>query len=182
VSSQSLNRHVEGRASGVTKGGHHGDTDRLAYLWRWRPNIEALARHRGATRETSADVASEVYAIAWARLDRVPDDDEGARRWLYRTATFVTANMSRRVNHQAHIAERLRLDPASETVSPDQVFYRVELLEAFGSLSSKDQRLLLQAALGLRGAGLAKELGCSPSAASTRLSRSRGRLRNAIDM
>jgi DNA-directed RNA polymerase specialized sigma24 family protein len=76
----------------------------------------------------------------------------------------------------------LGLNSASDAVSSNNVLCRVELLEAFGSLSSEDQRLLLHAARGLQGASLAKELGCSPSAASSRLSRSRARFRKAIEM
>lgn len=92
----------------------HG-SDVLAYLQR-----------RVRLAEDAADLLSEVFVIAWRKVDLLPAADERLRMWLFVTARNVLANHqrgSRRADDLAvalrtQLAEQLRTRPSSSS-SPE---------------------------------------------------------------
>lgn len=175
-------------AEASVQSGHHGPgcsccQARFVALWPARGGIEGSLRRRGADRETAADAVAEAYAIAWERLDRLPHDPAQARAWLRTTAGWVLMNLWRRMARQVDVAERLAPRHAGDD-SPrhHSVGHRTEVVDAFRSLTSRDRWILwLQASRGLSTAQLARELGCSSSAALVRLHRARRRFESALE-
>ena len=135
-----------------------------AYAWRRDPD--------GAD-----DVAAETFAIAWQRLDAVPDE---ALPWLIGVARNVRLHCER--------GERRRRERERQSTRDDVVPSFLEALEAhsaladaLGRLSAGDREILLLAAWDrLDRAGLAAALGCSKTAAGVRLFRARRRLAVAL--
>jgi DNA-directed RNA polymerase specialized sigma24 family protein len=124
-----------------------------------------------------------VYSIAWNKLDRIPDTDDRALRWLFRVALWVLWNTRRRTAHQVQVRERLRHEGTYQGDGSQEGSDRALIVEAYLSLSRDDRRVLgLLATRGMSMNDLADELGCSYAAALVRASRARQRLRNAIDM
>lgn len=149
--------------------------DRLAALYdEYAPRVYAYAlRHCGPV--DADDVVAETFAIAWRRLDVVPEPAIG---WLIVTARNVVSGR-RRVDRK-HLdlarlaAETVRHDePAAEEVA---VRRRV-VLDALGTLSEREREaLLLTAWDGLDHAAAAAVAGCSTRAFRARLMRARARL------
>lgn len=149
------------------------DRFRQLYDEHWA-DIAAYARRRLPDAD-AADLAAEVFLVAWRRIDAVPDGAAG-RLWLFGVARRVHAN------HQRARRRRDRLNLAlvevftqqrSEVSAPESL----EAVSAMSSLSAKDQELLRLAAWeGLRPAEIAAVLGCSVNAATIRLHRARQRL------
>ena len=136
--------------------------------------VRAYAARRVPPGEVD-DVASDVFVVAWRRLDDVPGD---ALPWLLVCARRIVANQVRSTRRQA--ALRLRLGherPVSFEVSlPD-----TGLGKALGALSVDDREaLLLVAWEGLDHRRAALVMGCSPRAFSMRVHRARARLAAAM--
>jgi RNA polymerase sigma-70 factor, ECF subfamily len=121
------------------------------------------------------DVASEVFVVAWRRLDDVPED---ALPWLLACAKRVVANRWRSSRRQAALRERLSGErphvlPAGDGDSA--------LGEAFASLSMADREVLMLVAWeGLNPRRAAIVVGCSHRAFAMRLHRARRRLATAM--
>ena len=127
------------------------------------------------------DVTAEIFAVAWRKVDRMPDD---ALPWLYGVARNEIRN--RRRSHRRTQALKLKLSGQAESqdLGPEPIIVRnselQELMTALRSLSDNDQELLLlhtHEELDYEQMGVA--LGCSPEAARKRLARAIGRLRRA---
>jgi RNA polymerase sigma-70 factor, ECF subfamily len=137
--------------------------------------VRAYARRR-VDPVAADDAVSEVFVIAWRRLDDVPED---ALPWLLGCARRVLAHQRRRVGRDAALVERLAMSARvapTITVSDDAVLGR-----ALAQLRDRDRELLLLIAWeGLEPAQAAEVLGCSRSAVDTRLHRARKRLAEAL--
>lgn len=59
-----------------------------------RRPLLAYALRRTGSPEDAADVVAETFAIAWRRLDAIPDG-EASRLWLYAACRRVIANHGR---------------------------------------------------------------------------------------
>jgi RNA polymerase sigma-70 factor (ECF subfamily) len=133
--------------------------------------VRAYARRRVG--DTAADDAvSEVFVVAWRRLDDIPDNE---RAWLYGCARNVIAHQRRRAARDAALVERLA---QSSTVGPanDEA-----LAVAFSELAERDREVLMLTAWeGLEPAEAAVVLGCSRGALRVRLHRARRRLAQAL--
>lgn len=129
------------------------------------------------------DVVAEVFAVAWRKVERMPDG-ELTLPWLYGVARNEVNNRRRanrrfralisRLGGQAH-----HPDPGPETVIVRQTELET-LMEALGTLRPEDRELLLlrtHEELDYSQIGIA--VGCSPEAARKRLSRATSRLRRA---
>ena len=128
------------------------------------------------------DIASQTLAIAWHRGDVLPADRGGRCAWLIVVARNLLANSQRSRLRAAHLDVRIRaglaagvpmveLDPAAIVVD------RMAASTAMRRLTPRDQEILqLVAWDGLDLTGLARVLGCSSTAAATRLHRARRRL------
>jgi RNA polymerase sigma-70 factor (ECF subfamily) len=137
-----------------------------------------LAYAQRRTDATSAqDVVSEVFVVAWRRLDDVPLDD--AMPWLLACARRVLANDRRSTQRRSALVDRL-----AETAGPTTYWPDVEdrsLARALSTLSDSDRELLLLLTWEeLTVAQAATVLGCSRHTLAMRLYRARRRLARAL--
>ena len=145
---------------------------------RYASAVLAYARRR-VDPSTAEDIAAEVFAIAWRRIDDVPES--AALPWLYGTARNVLANelRARRRRHKlvehATTAAHIRSARDEDSDSNDAV------LTALRQLSAEEQEVLMLAAWEeLDGRQAATALGCSPTAYRIRLHRARRKLRQQL--
>ena len=133
---------------------------------------------RSATPELAADAFSDVFLVAWRRLDDVPAGDE-ARLWLLAVARRTLANARRASRRQASLTERLAASlPRSAFVAPPPDAPDGRLRAALARLAPDDAELLrLVAWEGLSPTEAAAVLEVTPALARVRLHRARARLR-----
>jgi len=152
-----------------------------------RLRLEGLfVKHAGAVRAyarrridagAADDTVSEVFLIAWRRLDDCPPD---ALPWLLACARRVLANQRRGARRRGALAERMSMTAASVTHGSD-VGDGV-LGRALAELSDLDREVLLLIAWeGLEPARAAAAFECSRAALAVRLHRARRRLAAAIE-
>ncbi len=139
--------------------------------------VRAYAWRRGA--DTADDVVAETFALAWQRLDHLPD---APLPWLIGIARNVRLNQERGERRR-----REREMRSAQSEAPSSFMEEFEthssLTEAFRRLSERDREVLLLAAWErLDRAGLATALGCSKTAAGVRLYRARKRLAAALSL
>lgn len=141
----------------------------------------AAAVRAYALRRTDAasadDAVSEVFVIAWRRLEKVPDD---ALPWLLACARRVLANQRRSERRRLALGERLKRPAAqhAEVAVPTDG----HLGAALAALKESDRELLLLLAWeGLEPEGAALVLGCSRRTIAVRAHRARQRLALALD-
>jgi RNA polymerase sigma-70 factor, ECF subfamily len=135
--------------------------------------------HRRVASAAADDVVSEVFVIAWRRLDQAPPDE---LPWLLGIARGVLANQRRGDARRLALRDRLTARAGGGIEhGPDSPGGESEVLVAFGSLSQRDQELLLLVAWdGLDRAQAASVLGIGTTAFSVRLHRARRRLERAL--
>jgi RNA polymerase sigma-70 factor (ECF subfamily) len=133
---------------------------------------------RSATPELAADAFSDVFLVAWRRLDDVPAGD-AARLWLLAVARRSLANGRRAARRRAGLTERLAASlPRSAFVVPSPEAPDGRLRAALARLAPDDAELLrLIGWEGLSPAQAAAVLGVTPALARVRLHRARARLR-----
>ena len=137
--------------------------------------VWAYARRRVVASDVE-DVVADVMAVAWRRLEDVPDDDQ-ALPWLYGVARRTIANRRRSQHRRARLLERLGRERTVDTPRDD----RPDVIAALERLRPSDREVLRLAAWEQLGpAEIAVVLGCSANAAALRLSRARRRLRAAM--
>lgn len=130
----------------------------------------------------AADVAADVFVIAWRRIRDVPLGSE-ARLWLYGVARNVMSNHTRSARRRGRLVERLRnelhvLPAASNTATADAVALR----QALSELREDDRELLLLATWeGLSPSQIASVLEMPPGTVRSRLHRARRALRDALE-
>jgi len=139
--------------------------------------IEYLSRR--VNHDRVEDLASEVFTVAWRKLDKVAPGEE--LPWLYKIAG----------NHVRNEYRRQRRDSAAlvpfeslidSVVNPDSgANLRLAVIGALGTLSVEDRNIIyLVAYEQLSSDELAKALGRSPEASRKALSRARARLATAL--
>lgn len=134
--------------------------------------MAGYARRRTDT-ASADDVINEVFAIAWRRLDDVP---EHPIPWLLGCARRVLWHQQRSRRREQRLFERLRTLPPPPPAASDGV-----LGAALAMLRASDRELLLLLAWEGLGVNEAAEvLGCSPNACAVRLHRARQRLHAAL--
>lgn len=132
---------------------------------------------RCSSADDAADLVSEVFTVAWRRLDDVPAGDR-ARLWLYGTARRVLtrywSNEATRRRRTASLRPELRDELAAAATDFTDMS---AVAQAFRQLSENERELLrLVAWEGLDHAAIAAVLGCSKGAVRVRLHRARARL------
>ena len=133
--------------------------------------VFAYARRRTEGDADAEDVVAETFAVAWRRIDHVPDG-EAALPWLLAVARRVAANERRGSRRRVGLLARLRGQPVSV---PGREF-DTPALEALDRLRPDDQELLrLLAWDGLSQAEAGEVLGISANAVAIRLHRARKR-------
>ncbi|WP_062206663.1 RNA polymerase sigma factor [Streptomyces sp. NBRC 109706] len=130
---------------------------------------------RRTTEASAHDAVSEVYAIAWRRRRRLPDDPHETLLWLFGVARKVLANQQRSQRRWGRLLRRVGEAPPVTAEPPPG---GAELAEALASLRPDDRELLRLAYWDdLPHRDIAVVLGISPGAVATRLHRARERLR-----
>lgn len=135
--------------------------------------------YRYALRRTAPDeahdIVSEVFLIAWRRLEDVPAEPRG---WLLGVARRVASNSRRGSARRTALQERLT---AECPPAPEEAGGPVRLAEALLSLSETDREALtLTAWDGLSHREAAQALGVRESTFGVRLFRARRRLERAL--
>jgi RNA polymerase sigma-70 factor, ECF subfamily len=140
--------------------------------------VRAFA-HRRVPSAAADEVVSDVFLIAWRRIDEAPDD---ALPWLFGIARGVIANRRRGDARREALHERLAATAVPEIdPGPDSGIRESPLLAALATLSERDREVLrLVAWDGLDRGQAAKVLGISAGALRLRLHRARRRLRRTL--
>jgi len=139
------------------------------------PAVQAYARRR-ADPATADDVVSDVFVVAWRRLDQVPADE---LPWLLACARHVLADARRSEGRRLALVQRLTTNAPRVEGAPE--LNDGALGEALASLSGRDREVLLLLAWdGLSAEQAAEVLGCSQRTFSMRLHRARKRLAAAL--
>lgn len=158
---------------------------RLADLYsaNWRPLMGYACRRCGSV-EDAADLVSDVFVVAWRRIDEIPAD--GARLWLFGTARRQLANQRRsRARREKLGAALVREIREAGAWDPADLFVRSEderrLRQVLDRLSDLDQEILtLVGWEELSIAEVSVVLRIRPAAARARLSRARRRLTSLL--
>lgn len=137
--------------------------------------VRAYALRR-IDRSTADDIVSEVFVVAFRRLEQIPED---ALPWLLATARRVLANYRRAAGRREALTAQLSVLHRSGW--RDEMGGERELLRALARLSERDREVLLLVAWeDLDPAAAAAALGCSRAAFAVRLHRARRRLAMAM--
>lgn len=136
--------------------------------------VRAYAARRIAP-DVVDDVSSDVFVVAWRRLEDVPQD---ALPWLLACARRIIANQRRSARRSTALRDRLIAErpPSVDLGGSDSA-----LGEALATLSAGDREVLMLVAWeGLDAQRAAIVIGCSPRAFAMRLHRARRRLAAAM--
>ncbi|GII67119.1 DNA-directed RNA polymerase sigma-70 factor [Sphaerisporangium krabiense] len=150
------------------------------YEHAYRP-ILGYALRRCEDPDDAADVVAETFAIAWRRVEEIPEGDE-ARLWLFGVARRVLANHRRgewrHERRTAALREQLSASPLFAQRSQEDVS---DIGRVFAGLSDGDRELLaLVAWEHLDTAQIARTLGISRNAVRVRLYRARRRFARGL--
>lgn len=140
-------------------------------LWRY-----CLRRTRSP--QDAEDVLGDVFAVAWKRIDDIPDAD-GARPWLFTVAHNHLRNAWRTRERGRALDDRLRNDSIEwvGAVSSESSGSADSVLEALGRLSDADSEILRLAVWDeVSHREIALILECTENAVGIRLHRARSRL------
>jgi RNA polymerase sigma factor (sigma-70 family) len=145
--------------------------------------VKAYALRRVGSVAGADEVVSDVFLVAWRRLDSIPDD---ALPWLLGVARNAIANRHRSERRttalHARIADTERTPDIADPPGPDDLLDRGDpVVRALAELPERDRELLMLVAWeDLEPAQLARVLGISRATANVRLHRARRRLATAL--
>jgi RNA polymerase sigma-70 factor (ECF subfamily) len=130
----------------------------------------------------AADVVSEVFLVAWRRLDEAPPGD--TRPWLFGVARHVLANYHRGLRRRQRLGGRLR-DTLAHNVVPDPAIGVAEwdrIRQVLLKLRPDDRELLMLVGWdGLTPTEAAGVVGIAPGTARMRLARARQRFGELLE-
>lgn len=144
------------------------------------PHIVKYGRRRLGDIDASAELAQEVFIIAWRRRREVPDH---SLPWLYGVARRLLANQWRARRAAAQVLPIIDADLPQEAGSSgaDAILRVTDLQAALVSLTELDQEILrLVGWEELTVSEAAQVLGCTRTTAAVRLHRARKRLTDAM--
>lgn len=140
---------------------------------------------RRVSRWDAHDAAAEVFAVAWRRIDDVPQGD-AALPWLYGVARKVLANMYRSQKRRDRLRRRLVAVTEVEEESSDPPIVRLAehrwVIDAARQLPESDREvlyLIVWEGMSHREAG--EVLGVTEAAVKKRLQRAKRRLEKELD-
>ncbi len=136
------------------------------------------ARRLGPT--DAEDAAADVFAVAWRRIEDMPEGD-ARKAWLFGVAHRVVGSQYRSRQRRNRLSTRLEQTATSEphVISGGEFD---DLLAALGQLSRTDQELLrLSSWDGLSRTEIATVLDIKENAVDQRLHRARARLRTRLN-
>ncbi|MFC4586853.1 RNA polymerase sigma factor [Sphaerisporangium corydalis] len=153
-----------------------GDSQRFTTTYdECRQRVWAYVVSR-AGRQIADEVVSETFAIAWRRLDDMP---EPALPWLLGVARNVLRDNIRAEIRRESLANEMRA--WVEEDHAERVAERMAVVKALASLSEDDREVLILVAWqGLAPRDAARVVGCSSAAFRVRLHRARKRLEQAM--
>lgn len=129
--------------------------------------------------DDAVDIVAETFAIAWRRLEDVPEGEQ-ALYWLYATARRVLANHRRAERRRVNLTTAIENEPTVVASAVASVDSR-RVAAAFAQLREDERELLLLVAWeGLDAAAVAAVLRCSRNAARIRVHRARRRFGHAL--
>ena len=141
------------------------------------PHVVRYGLRRLADPDAAAELAQEVFAIAWRRRAEVPDR---SLPWLYGVARRLLANHWR-ARRAAPDAVPISAAEGRGSPGPDEAVGLADLRAALATLSELDQEILrLVGWEELTVAEAARVLACTRTAAAVRLHRARKRLARAL--
>lgn len=131
------------------------------------------------------DVAADVFAVAWRRLEAVPEG-EAAKAWLLAVAYKTIGNHRRGSTRRSFLGGKLAAQRAGEPETPETRVTRREddlrLVASLENLSASDQEILRLATWDkVSHAQIGVILGIRDDAVSQRLSRARSRLKKEYE-
>ena len=131
------------------------------------------------------DATSEVFLVAWRRIDAVPAGDE-ALPWLIGVARNVVRNAVRSNNRSVRLASKVSNDIVEEQKGPEtQVVMSSQFEEVQAVLDGlrEDDREVIRLRMWeeMTAPQIATVLGCSTSAAEKRITRAWSRLTKAVE-
>lgn len=158
------------------------DSNEMRFRQLYEDNVSSILGYvmrRVRSPDDAADTVADTFLTAWRRIDDAPADPEG-RLWLYGIARRKLSNQRRGRRRQGQLADRLRAELATLTISRpiEAADGRLgDLAEALSSMRPGDREVLsLSTWEDLSTLEIARVLGCSENAAKLRLSRARKRL------
>ena len=148
------------------------------------PAVLAYCARRGSLSD-AWDAASEVFIVAWRRMDEVPAGDD-ERPWLLGVAYRVLANQRRGSQRRSRLLERAAAFGRSQPPWPEEQLIMSEaaseVLEALARLKPTDREILQLATWEeLSPVEIAAALGISRAAVDQRYSRAKRRLARQLD-
>jgi RNA polymerase sigma-70 factor, ECF subfamily len=152
---------------------------RFELLYRAHADAVTAYAARRVPNDGVPDVVAETFAVAWRRLDRVPDHP---LPWLLGVARRVAANQRRSQRRHDALAVKAaaQVSPAASSennAEPNAV------LDALRDLPDRDREALTLAAWeSLSAAEAAQVLGCSATAYRIRLHRARKKLAARLEL
>jgi RNA polymerase sigma-70 factor (ECF subfamily) len=156
----------------------HRDAERLEDLWRQHYAAVLAYGRRRAPAEAAAEIAAEVFTVAWRRLADVPTEP---RAWLLGVARRTLANRRRAEGRRERLAARL--EEGARTASGDSSDGADDSVpRALARLTPREREALLLIAWdGLGRSEAAAVCGCTEAAFRVRLHRARRRFADALD-
>jgi DNA-directed RNA polymerase specialized sigma24 family protein len=141
------------------------------------PVVLGYALRRSATEQDAEDAVADTFAIAWRRVDRLPDPAD-ALPWLLAIARRVLANQRRSIGRRLRLVVRLRVEERASAPTPPASGPAIDALDR---LPPDDRELLrLLAWDGLTQAEAGVVLGMSANAVAIRLHRARRRFADEL--
>jgi RNA polymerase sigma factor (sigma-70 family) len=135
---------------------------------------------RLADPEASAELAQEVFVVAWRRRAEVPDH---SLPWLYGVARRLLANQWRAQRAAPEMLPLIDTDAGPDSPAADAAAAVADVRAALAMLPDLDQEILrLIGWEELTVSEAAQALGCTRTAAAVRLHRARRRLTEAISI
>ena len=130
------------------------------------------------------DAVSEVYLVAWRRLEQVPNGVE-ALPWLYAVARNVVRGTQRSSRRRSRLVAKAATQSENNASDPQEGYARVSMsktvVRALEQLSESDQEIVrLRAWEELTAPAIATTLGCSVAAAEKRIARAFSRLESHL--
>jgi RNA polymerase sigma factor (sigma-70 family) len=136
-------------------------------------------RHTGGDATDAEDLLSEAMAVAWRRLDDIPE--EATLAWLYGVARKQLANARRRNARRTAHDVQVRL-PGSTASAEDEAVAGLLVQAAINGLTPSEREVILLTAWeGLTPSELAVALGTTVNAAGVRLSKARAHFRKNLE-
>lgn len=141
--------------------------------------VFAFALRRVSSTPDVSDVVSEVFTIAWRRLDKVPEPPRDLL-WLYGVAHRVIANQRRSIIRRSNLLKRLQDQTQTPVEIPDSPTAELVLSAIEDLRVTERDALRLVLWEGLSHAEAASVLGCSSNAVAIRVHRGKLHIQAAL--